>query len=197
MSQQDFLQGQLLAAMPSLSEGCFRESVVLMCAHSEDHAMGLVINKPISNLTFQDVLKQVGIEPAKTIRDCPVLFGGPVETKRGLVLHSPDYESAETLKITPEVSLTATRQILSDLNENSLAAPNSAILCMGHAGWSAGQLEHELMQNAWIHAPADRDLIFDLALERIWPETLARLGVGREMLSGAWADMRDPDGPVN
>lgn len=198
MPKQDYLTGQLLIAMPSLTDGCFRESVVLMCTHNDDHAMGVVVNKPISNLSFADILEQVGVEPHNPTRDCAVVFGGPVETKRGLVLHTLDYETEETVRVTDQIGLTATKQVLEDLNSGGREIlPIHALLCMGHAGWSAGQLEHELMQNAWINAPASRDLVFMEPIEDIWAASFREIGLDPAKLSGVWSHIRDPDAPLN
>ncbi|MGV6801265.1 MAG: YqgE/AlgH family protein [bacterium] len=200
MKDQDFLTGQLLIAMPNLKEGCFKESVVLICTHDKHHAMGVIINKPISNLNLKDVLEQIGIEPVENMVAPKVLFGGPVETKRGLVLHSLDYNSEQTLEIDGQIGLTATRKILSELNiskDQASSPPLAAQLLMGHAGWTAGQLEHEIMQNAWLHCPMDLELIFDTPLEDIWPQALAKLGMDRTMFSKMWAEVRDLDTPLN
>jgi putative transcriptional regulator len=201
MSDQDFLQGQLLIAMPNLNEGCFKESVVLICSHDETHAMGVIINKKIADLDFSEVLEQLDLTPGPTADDRPVHFGGPVDTKRGVVLHSSDYVSDETVNVLDGVGLTATRGVLAALNRDDSSdeehGPKKAMLFMGHAGWAAGQLEDELSQNAWLNIKATPDLIFKTRTEDIWQTALARLGINTAMFSAEWSTVRDPDTPLN
>jgi len=202
-NRQDFLHGQLLIAMPNLRDGCFRESVVLICSHDQDHAMGLILNKTISDLTFSDLLQQVKLKPSDDIDERPIHFGGPVDTKRGAVLHTDDYRHEDTIDIVPGVCLTASREILEDLNEpdgRMLAgrnAPSRALICAGHAGWSAGQLEHELAQNAWLNIPGDPELIFADDPDTVWDKALAKFGIDKSMFSQAWSEVRSPDTPLN
>ncbi len=188
--------------MPNLREGCFEQAVVLICSHDEEHAMGVIINKEVSDLTFKELLAQLGIEPLGL--EYPVHFGGPVETKRGVVLHSDDYKSEDTVQICPGVGLTATKQILEDLNTISMTGsddpgkkPEQAVLCMGHAGWAPGQLEDELAQNAWLHVLATPDLVFGGQTDKTWDKALAAIGVTSSMFSPEWSDLRDPDQPLN
>lgn len=202
--KRDFLQGQLLVAMPNLREGCFKQSLVLICSHDEDHAMGLILNKAISDLSFAELLDQVGLDPAEDVEDRPIHFGGPVDTKRGVVLHTDDYRTEDTVDIMAGLCLTATRDILADLNvpdgapvADGRPVPAQALICAGHAGWSGGQLEHELVQNAWLTMPAAMDLIFTDNVDTVWQEALSRLGVDQSMFSAAWSETRNPDAPLN
>ncbi len=200
---RDFLQGQLLIAMPNLRDGCFDHSVVLICSHDDSHAMGLIVNKEISDFSFPELLQQLKIEPYKVAEKRKINFGGPVETKRGIVIHSRDYMSEDTTTVCDGIALTATRKILSDLNGGpggsgqETSGPAKAILCMGHAGWGPGQLESELIQNAWLNLPATPELIFTAKPRQIWKRALAALGIGPSMFSAAWSDIRDPDMPLN
>lgn len=200
---RDFLQGQLLIAMPNLRDGCFRESVVLVCSHDETHAMGLILNKTISDLSFADLLVQVQIEPSDDIDDKPIHFGGPVDSKRGAVLHTNEYQSPDTIEITTGICLTATREMLADMNEpegsqmQGRTPPARALICAGHAGWSAGQLEHEIAQNAWLNIPCDPALVFADDPADVWHAALARLGIDSSMFSQAWSEVRSPDTPLN
>jgi putative transcriptional regulator len=195
-NERDFLVGRILIAMPSLSEGCFQESVVLICSHDDDHALGLILNKTIGDLTFDQVLEELSIDTAEKAETRPVYFGGPVETKRGAVLHSLDYRSGTTLALTPSVGMTATKEIMNTLAENR-GIPRKALLCLGHAGWSAGQLEHELASNAWLEGNLSDDLLFDAPRENLWQDALQAIGVDPSMFSQEWVETRDKDAPLN
>ena len=197
---QESLAGQLLIAMPNLKEGCFEHSVVLICSHDESHAMGLIVNKQITDVSFATLLEQLEMEPTETKANPPVHFGGPVETKRGLILHDLSHRSDETVEVTGEIGLTATRQMLEDLNAGHIGGEADgapALLCMGHAGWAPGQLEGELAQNAWLNVPASRELVFASDPQRSWEKALSSVGVSKSMFSAAWSDIRNPDAPLN
>ena len=177
-----YLDGQLLIAMPIMTDRRFARSVVYMCAHSKDGAMGLIINQRASHIDFPDLLDRLGLAPAKAepasgdLAMPPVHVGGPVETGRGFVLHSSDYVSNDsTLQIDASVSLTATVDILKAIAAGD--GPNRSILALGYASWSPGQLESELAANGWLNCPADPDLVFSPDLDRIYTRALAKLGV--------------------
>ena len=199
LPERDFLVGRLLIAMPNLSEGCFKESVVLMCAHTETHAMGLIINKVISDLTLPQILGELKIAMSPMSTNHDVFFGGPVETKSGVVLHSLDYRSRNTILVTPTIGLTATKDILKSLagNDPQTPPPNKALFCLGHAGWSPGQLEHELARNAWLECEATEALIFDEPRKNVWDAALHSLGINSWMFSSAWSSTRDKNAPLN
>jgi len=177
------LKGQLLVAMPLMSDRRFSRSVIYMCAHSDDGAMGLIINHRAEHISFPDLLERLGIIPhgaedgiSNDILERQVHVGGPVETGRGFVLHSSDYHSSEsTLPIDREVSLTASIEILKAMALGE--GPNHAMLALGYAGWSAGQLESEIQANGWLHCPPDLDLLFDPDLEAKYARALAKIGV--------------------
>ena len=161
------LEGQLLIAMPTMSDPRFARSVIYICAHSEDGAMGLIINQTAKNLSFPDLLDRLEIFPEDDedeldfddLPDVPIHVGGPVETGRGFVLHSSDYFVKDTtLKIRNEICLTATIEILQAIA--SREGPEHAILALGYAGWSPGQLESEIQANGWLNCPAATDIIF-------------------------------------
>jgi len=182
------LEGQFLIAMPSLREGPFARSVVYMCAHREDGAMGIVINHRAEEIDFGELLAQLDIVPeAEAIRLPPrakavrVLRGGPVETGRGFVLHSSDYDVNDSTVKIGDVCLTATLDILRAIAEG--AGPSQAMLALGYAGWASGQLESEILANGWLTCPADADLIFDLDFARKYDRALAILGVQEGVLS--------------
>lgn len=188
-TQGAYLVGHLLIAMPGMQDPRFERAVIFMCAHSEEGAMGIRINEAAPQLTFNDVLEQLGIEPsgdgiemARPVPDMPIHKGGPVETGRGFVLHSPDYVvDKSTLQIDGQVCLTATLDILRAIVDGS--GPQRALLALGYAGWAPGQLEAELLANGWLHCQATPDLIFDHDLETKYERALARLGVDPRMLS--------------
>lgn len=185
-----YLDGQLLIAMSGMSDERFSRSVIYVCAHSADGAMGIVLNKAASDLNMPDLLVQLDIiqrPDAIRLRDrvgqMPVLVGGPVEASRGFVLHSPDFFIDEsTLPIDDDVCLTATVEILRAIAKGE--GPESAVLALGYAGWSAGQLESEIQANGWLNCPADPGIIFDASLDAKYDRALRTLGVEPAMLSG-------------
>ncbi len=179
---EGYLTGQLLIAMPQMSDPRFAHAVIYVCAHNADGAMGLVLNKGIEKPTFPDLLKQLKIEPAENADPINVMFGGPVETGRGFVLHSADYLQDATLLVDHQVGLTATLDILKDIAVGG--GPRHKLLMLGYAGWGPGQLDAEIQANGWLNAPADEHLIFDHDLDTKWDRALAKLGVDGAMLSG-------------
>lgn len=179
------LEGQLLIAMPTMSDRRFARSVILMCAHSAEGAMGLIINQRNNHITFPSLLKQLEIieadddeTVAPSVLSMSVHVGGPVKTGSGFVLHSADYKAAgSTISIDGAggVSLTATIDILRAMADGH--GPDRALVALGYAGWSAGQLESEIAANGWLHCPADADLVFDPELELKYDRALSKLGV--------------------
>lgn len=188
-SHGGFLDGQMLVAMPGMSDERFARSVIYLCAHSEEGAMGIVINRPAPKVKFPELLVQLDvIEKDAAIRlpnkagAMQVLKGGPVETGRGFVLHSNDFFiDNSTLPIDQGVSLTATIDILRAIADGS--GPDRAVLALGYAGWQAGQLETEMQHNGWLNVPADPSLIFDTALDSKYERAVAHLGIDLSRLS--------------
>jgi putative transcriptional regulator len=177
-----YLDGQLLVAMPIMTDKRFARSVIYMCAHSAEGAMGLIINQRASHISFSELMKQLSIVPDGSddieieLADMDVHVGGPVETGRGFVLHSADYYAADsTLPIDEGVSLTATIDILKAIAGGK--GPDRAILALGYAGWRAGQLESEIAANGWLHCSADADLLFDRDLEQKYERALSKIGI--------------------
>jgi putative transcriptional regulator len=177
-----YLDGQLLVAMPIMTDKRFARSVIYMCAHSAEGAMGLIINQRAPHISFSELLKQLSILPGTTddmegdLVDMDVHVGGPVETGRGFVLHSSDYYVADsTLPIDDGVSLTATIDILKAIAGGK--GPDRAILALGYAGWRAGQLESEIAANGWLHCPADADLLFDRDLDQKYERAMSKIGI--------------------
>lgn len=182
-SKEGFLDGQMLIAMPAMGDPRFARSVIYMCAHSDDGAMGLIINQHAPNIDFVDLLKQLNItsdEDAihlpRSLREVAVHVGGPVATGRGFVLHSTDYYAEDsTLQIDDAVSLTATLDILRAMASGE--GPDKALLALGYAGWSPGQLESEFHANGWLNCPADMNILFDDNVESKYDRALNKLGI--------------------
>ena len=177
------LTGQLLISMPQMADQYFARSVVYVCSHSQDDgAMGLIINKTIEDLTIEKLYTQLEIEPAMRVsRPEPVHFGGPVQTGRALILHSPDYEGEGTLRVGQDFALTATLDILRAIGQGE--PPRQILLAIGYAGWGAGQLECEIQANGWLSVAADTGLVFAADNNSKWHRALAKLGVSPEFIS--------------
>lgn len=166
------LQGMLLIAMPHLNDPYFRMSTVLLCHHDKEGAMGLIINHP-QNLSLNDVLEDLRL--ARMTRNAPVYFGGPVEPFRGFVLHDATRRYESTLRITENIFLTVSRDILVDLGKG--IGPEKFLFFLGYAGWGAGQLESEIERNDWLISATDPSFVFDLPWEKRWTTAIERLGV--------------------
>ena len=177
-----YLAGQLLVAMPQMLDERFAKTVIYMCAHTEDGAMGLVVNKVMENIDFPDLLDQLGLSPSPTGDDIRGHFGGPVESGRGFVLHSSDYVQDATMVIDEQIAMTATTDILRDIAEGD--GPRNSLLALGYAGWGPGQLDTEIQANGWLSVPADSSLVFNLDPQAVWQGALAKLGIDVSMLSG-------------
>lgn len=176
------LDGQLLIAMPGMGDPQFEKSVVFMCAHSEDGALGLIVNKPTPELKFSNLLEQLEIDVDRSAQDVSIHFGGPVENGRGFVLHSGEYLSnSSTLRVDDAFGMTATLDILEDIAKGE--GPASAILALGYSGWGPGQLESEIMQNGWLTCDASPDLVFCDDDDGKWEAALKTLGVDPLTLS--------------
>ncbi|WP_428688155.1 YqgE/AlgH family protein [Roseibium sp.] len=182
------LEGQFLIAMPSMADSRFEHSVIYMCSHSEQGAMGLIVNQVARHLSLEELLIQLdivndddAIRLPENIRDMNVHKGGPVEVERGFVLHSDDFMLTQsTLPIGNGICLTATLEILRALAQG--VGPSHAMLALGYAGWAPGQLEHEIQANGWLTAPGDPDILFDPDSEHKWHRALATLGIDPAML---------------
>ena len=176
------LTGQLLVAMPQMTDPRFARSVVYICAHNEDEgAMGLVINKLLASLTVDELLAHLKLEPSRSNRPQPVHFGGPVEPGRGFVLHTPDYREDATLLVGEDFAMTATLDILRAIGKGE--GPRRNLFALGYAGWAPGQLDAEMQANGWLSVAADSDLVFDENFDAKWQRALAKLGIDLSMLS--------------
>jgi len=182
MDESGYMSGQLLIAMPSMADPRFARTVIYLCAHSDQGAMGLVVNRPMPQITFVDLLEQLDIETEGTVEDQVVNFGGPVESGRGFVLHSGDFQREGTMMVDDAVGLTATVDILRAIATGE--GPERHLLALGYAGWGPGQLDSEIQANGWLHAPADDAILFDHDLSTKWERSIAKLGVTPAMLSG-------------
>lgn len=180
------LSGKLLIAMPGMGDPRFDKAVVFVCAHSDEGAMGIIVNKPAMDLRLGELLEQLGIGDATQGAEAgaSVHFGGPVETSRGFVLHSTDYPPREaTLRINERFAMTATRDVLEDIAAGK--GPSATLAALGYAGWGPGQIEGELQQNAWLAVDADEAIVFDRDDSSKWTAALKKLGIDPLMLSAA------------
>ena len=181
MEGSDTLTNNFLIAMPAMKDTNFEQTVTYICQHNEEGALGIVINRTI-DLTLGDVLDQMKIKREDTLTtDSPIHYGGPVQMERGFVLHEDVGSWDSTLKISDLTALTTSKDILEAIASNS--GPARSLLALGYAGWGAGQLEREISENAWLHWPANNDLLFSTPIQRRWAEAAALLGVDLSLLS--------------
>ncbi|MDG4649856.1 YqgE/AlgH family protein [Roseibacterium sp. SDUM158017] len=182
-SAPEELTGKLLIAMPGMGDPRFAGAVVFLCAHSPEGAMGLIVNKRMDEVTFSELLEQLEIASPGAVRDVPVCYGGPVEMRRGFVLHSSDYAAHgdDGLVVDPRFSMTATLDVLEDIA--NARGPRQALLALGYAGWGPGQVEAEIAQNGWLTAEASPELVFAASMEGKWEAALKSLGIHPLMLS--------------
>jgi putative transcriptional regulator len=181
-SSDNFLEGKLLIALPGMPDPRFEKSVIFVCAHSGDGAMGIIINKKVEGLAFRDMMKKLEIRVGASTPNAPVLFGGPVQTGRGFVLHSGEFEGNDsTLSVTDDISLTATLDVLRAIAQGN--GPHQSLFALGYAGWDGGQIENEIRANGWVHCDADNALVFDSDLDSKWSGALKKLGIDASGLS--------------
>ncbi len=191
MTDGNYLDGQMLIAMPGIGDPRFERTVIYLCAHSADGAMGIVVNKGADNITFPDLLgrleivaEEEQIRLPEELQNMPVQIGGPVETGRGFVLHTTDYYATEsTLSVDEGIGLTATLDVLKAIAGGH--GPRKALLALGYAGWGPGQLEGEIQGNGWLHCDADDVLVFDATLDERYEKALAKIGVDPALLSSS------------
>jgi putative transcriptional regulator len=178
-----YLTGQLLVAMPGMADPRFEKAVIYMCVHSPDEgAMGLIVNKPLPDVRFGDILTNLNIPPRSNIcSGIQVHRGGPVQTQLGFILHSCDYRKDGTLVIDSEISLSTTTDILRAIAEGN--GPHKNLMALGYAGWDSKQLDDEIKRNAWLNVPADADLLFSQDYDAKWSRALAKLGIAAHQLS--------------
>lgn len=175
------LTGQVLIAMPAMTDPRFAQSVIYVCAHTDEGAMGIVVNKPLNAPTFTDLLRQLSIDPVPPARSIRLCSGGPVDNARGFVLHTSDWTGDGSLRVDERLALTASLDILKAIAAGG--GPKEGVLALGYAGWGPGQLDHELHQNAWLSAPADLPILFDEDHASKWRRALAKLRIDPLLLS--------------
>ena len=176
-----YLSGQLLIAMPGMTDPRFSESVIYLCAHNEDGAMGLVVNKLIGSLSFTELLKQMEITSEQLDSSMEIHFGGPVESGRGFVLHSTDYNSEGTMQVNSDFALTGTIDVLKSIAGGK--GPANVMFALGYAGWGPGQLDSEMQNNGWLHCTADSSIVFGDDNQAKWKLAAAKMGIDLSLLA--------------
>ncbi|AKJ41189.1 YqgE/AlgH family protein [Pragia fontium] len=173
------LQHHFLIAMPTLEDPNFSHSVVYICEHNKNGAMGLVINKPLGHLIVQEILAKLDIDPIPRTSNLhlnsPVLDGGPLADDRGFILHTPMQKFSSSIQISDDVMITSSKDVLETLGTAS--QPPEALVALGYSGWEAGQLERELLQNSWLTVEADSNILFHTPIEQRWQAAAGKLGV--------------------
>ena len=182
MIKPEYLTGQLLIAMPAMEDERFARSVILVCAHTDEGAMGIVLNRPLEKLTFESLLKQLDVEPTPPARQIRLCEGGPVDHGRGFVLHSSDWTGDGSLQVADDLALTASLDVLQEIAGGG--GPRHGLLALGYASWGPGQLDQELQENVWLTAPTEHDVLFDTEYETKWRRAMAILHVDPILLSG-------------
>ena len=176
-----YLTGHLLIAMPGIGDERFERSVLYLCAHSAEGAMGLMVNKLAEEIGFEELLVQLGVETESPLPKLDVHVGGPVETGRGFVLHTSDYHQESTLRVTDDIGFTATVDILRSIADGD--GPSDCMLALGYAGWAPGQLDVEIQANGWLSVPADNALLFDNDNTNKWDRAVRKVGIDPSFLS--------------
>lgn len=181
MKDSDSLANHFLIAMPALKDPNFFHTVTFICQHNHEGALGVIINRP-AEMALNEIFEQMDISPkAKAVGDYPVCFGGPVQMERGFILHRSGKAWKSTLPVTERVSLTTSRDLLEAMALGE--GPESPLITLGYAGWAAGQLEQEILDNAWLSVPADESILFDLPFEERWKAAAGGLGIDLDLLS--------------
>lgn len=178
-----FLTGKLLIAMPQMGDARFKKSVIFLCAHDANGAMGIAINQEMLHMPLSMLLAQLSLKAGDDFDDFPVLQGGPVETARGLLLHTSDVLKSDSIRIDAHYAVTGTIEALKDIVDGG--GPADKLFALGYAGWGAGQLEAELAENAWLIVDADPELVFHVPADEKWDRAYAKLGVDPGLLNGA------------
>lgn len=178
-----YLTGQLLIAMPGMSDPRLAQSVIYMCAHTSEGAMGIMLNRPLEQPSFDDLLRQLQIEPLPPARRIRMCIGGPVDNGRGFVLHTADWTGEGSLVVDERLALTASLDVLKAIATGG--GPRQGILALGYVGWGPSQLEGEIQRNTWLSAPADEGLLFDTQHETKWRRAFAKLRIDPLLLSDA------------
>ncbi len=176
-----WLQGQILIAMPDMEDSRFSRSLVYLCSHDEEGAMGLIINKTYPSLGFLDITEQLNDKNRHSLPEKTVCYGGPVDPGRGFVLHSPDFRHKNhTQPLNDKLSLTATIDIIEAIANHK--GPDKSLVTLGYASWTAGQLEKELLDNGWLHCPATTELLFHEDIDNKYEMALESIGISQDFL---------------
>jgi len=181
LNNAEYLDGQLLIAMPGMGDPRFERTVIYLCAHSAEGAMGLVVNKLVDHITFPGLLEQLNIDSGPRSERIQVHFGGPVEESRGFVLHSADYHQENSMPVNEDYALTASVDVLKAIASGD--GPEKSMLALGYAGWGAGQLDDEIQANGWLHVKSSDELVFGRDQENKWQRAVAMLGIDLALLS--------------
>ena len=182
-AEPGYLTGSLLVAMPGMPDERFKHTVIYVCDHSPKGAMGIIVNQIADGVDFADLLEQVGIAERPVRRRLDIHVGGPVDTSRGFVLHSGDYEREDTIRVSPRFALSLSVEVLREISRGD--GPKRALFALGYAGWGPGQLESEIQQNTWLNVEADDELVFGGGTDEKWRRALAKLGIDPTKLSAA------------
>lgn len=181
IEETNTLTNHFLIAMPGLADPLFSKTVTYLCQHSPEGALGIIVNRP-SELTLADIMKQMDIDISELeIGKTPIYFGGPVQPERGFVLHEPTGKWDSTLQVSPEISLTTSRDILEAISSG--AGPKKILIALGYAGWAKGQLEKEIVENSWLNAPADQSILFDYPSAQRWKAAAELMGIDISLLT--------------
>ncbi|MEE2745831.1 MAG: YqgE/AlgH family protein [Pseudomonadota bacterium] len=183
LTTDSYLAGQILIAMPGMPDERFAKTVIYICAHTEEGAMGLVLNQRLDSLSFGELMGQLDLGAKNVIKNVPIYFGGPVEAGRGFVLHTSDYQQDATLEVENGLALTATVDILRAIAKGK--GPEKSLLALGYAGWGPGQLDMEIKANGWLQVAGSSEIVFDPNLDKKWERAIESLGIDLRMLSGA------------
>jgi putative transcriptional regulator len=183
LKARDYKAGKLLVAMPGTEDPRFARTIIYICAHSPEGAMGLVINKSLESMKLSDLLKQLNIDPSKVDPRAKIHFGGPVDTGLGFILHSNDWRHESTMAVDNDIALTATVDILQAIANGT--GPRKALMALGYAGWGPGQLDEEIKNNGWMVVDSDDSLIFDRDLSTKWLRAMNKIGVNPAHLSSS------------
>ena len=181
-AEKGYLTGKLLVATPFLFDSRFFHSVIYICGHDANGAIGLVINRLLPSISFEELLRQIDVlEFPQSIPDVSIYYGGPIEMGRGFVLHTNDYQSNSTVPIDDSISITATLDIIKAIAQGN--GPDKSLLALGYTGWISGQLEQEIMDNSWLSIDPSTSLIFDMPIDEKWRGSMASIGVDPAILS--------------
>lgn len=177
-----YLAGSLLVSMPYMQDTRFHKSLIFLCGHDQNGAMGLVINRHLEGLTLEDLFQQMDMPPPSNSYNCPIYSGGPVEGGRGFVLHTSDYQQSTTILVGKDYAITATVDILSAIAAGT--GPREVILALGYAGWGPGQLDIEISSSTWLQIEANEGLVFQTPPLQKWARAISQLGIEESMLVG-------------